>query len=60
MGLHVMHLAMETFFQPLHQSSFRRRQIHACHADLGKSQLQRPVVDLLDKGGISGVHVLPL
>lgn len=37
-----MHLAMETFLQPLHQTRLRRRQIHASHADLGKSKFASP------------------
>lgn len=42
---HVVHLAMETFGQPLHQSRLGGGQVHAGHADLGESQLARPALD---------------
>jgi len=41
-----MHLAVETFGQPLHQSRLGGGQIHPGHADLGKSQLARPALNL--------------
>ena len=37
-----MHLAMKPLRQPLQQTGFCRGQIHARHADLGKSQLASP------------------
>lgn len=40
-----MHLAMETFGKPLHQSRLGGGQVHAGHADLGESQLARPALD---------------
>jgi tRNA threonylcarbamoyladenosine biosynthesis protein TsaE len=41
-----MHLAVETFGQPLHQSRLGGGQVHAGHADLGKSELARPAPNL--------------
>ena len=41
-----MHLAVEPLRQPLHQSGFGTGQINPGHANLGKSQLPRPLLNL--------------
>lgn len=46
MRRHVMHLAMEPLFQPLHQPRLGARQIDPGHANLGKSQPARPLLNL--------------
>lgn len=41
-----MHLAVESTRQPVEQTRLGMRQIHTGHADLGKSQLKGPGLDL--------------
>jgi tRNA threonylcarbamoyladenosine biosynthesis protein TsaE len=46
MALHVVHVAMKTRLQPSQQTRLGLVQINAGHADLGKSQLLRPLLQL--------------
>jgi tRNA threonylcarbamoyladenosine biosynthesis protein TsaE len=46
MGLHVVHLAVESALQPAQQTRFGRGQIDTGHANLGKSQFASPELNL--------------